>query len=154
VNHALSLLYARTVTHTDEDEPLRLAFGLACIQRVRHLLEDPRAVAGLVALEDYVAGRVGHAALEAARVEMAQVANRHQGSQSLDGSAHAAVSATYAVAKALEGRPLDAAAYAAYATVYAYGGYAVNDPSSFESEFQWQLDQFTIMASCPQIAIP
>ena len=50
------------------------------------------------------------------------------------------MSATHALAKALAGRPLEAADYAAYATVYAYGRYAVNDPASFEPEFAWQVD--------------
>ena len=50
--------------------------------------------------------------------------------------------ATCTVANALAGRALDAASYAAYATVYAYGGYAVNDPQSFEAEFAWQVERF------------
>ena len=49
------------------------------------------------------------------------------------------MSATYAVANALAGRALEAASYAAYATVYAYGGYAVQDLSAFEPEHQWQV---------------
>jgi hypothetical protein len=50
------------------------------------------------------------------------------------------VSATYAVANAVQGKPLEAASYAAYAIVYAQGGSAaVADPESFEPEFQWQL---------------
>ena len=64
----------------------------------------------------------------------------------IDGTAHAAVSATYAVVNALAGRALDAASYAAYATVYAYGGYAVNDPQSFEAEFAWQVERFRELA--------
>jgi hypothetical protein len=77
------------------DASLRLAFGLACVERVRHLLEEPRAIA---------------------------------------------VSATHALAQALAGRALEAADYAAYAAVYAYGRYAVNDPASFEPEYAWQAD--------------
>ena len=65
------------------------------------------------------------------------------------GLAHAAVSATYAVANALAGRALDAASYAAYASVYAYGGYAVNDPSAFESEFDWQVRTLRELAGAP-----
>ena len=77
---------------------------------------------------------------------IAKAANSHRGSNSIDGTAHAAVSATYAVANALAGRALDAASYAAYATVYAYGGYAVNDPQSFEAEFAWQVERFRELA--------
>jgi hypothetical protein len=59
---------------------------------------------------------------------------------SIDGSQHSAVSATYAVANALAGKAREAADYAAYAAVYGYGGYAVNDPESFASEHNWQMD--------------
>ncbi|MBG9386689.1 hypothetical protein [Caenimonas aquaedulcis] len=116
----------------------RLAFGLACVERVAHLLEDPRAVQCLQALRARVAGGVDDEAFARAVDEAAQVANGHRGSASLDGAAHAAVSATYAVAKALAGKALEAADYAAYATVYAYGGYAVKDPDAFAPEFAWQ----------------
>ena len=44
------------------------------------------------------------------------------------------------------GRALDAVSYAAYATVYAYGGYAVNDPQSFEAEFAWQAEKLRELA--------
>jgi hypothetical protein len=37
---------------------LRLQFGLACVSRVRHLLEEPDAVACLDALDDFVQGRL------------------------------------------------------------------------------------------------
>jgi hypothetical protein len=57
------------------------------------------------------------------------------------------VSATYALANALAGRALEAASYAAYAAVYAYGGYAVNDPSSFDPEIEWQVAQLRRLAS-------
>jgi hypothetical protein len=58
----------------------------------------------------------------------------------MNGCGHAAVSATYAVANAINGKALQAASYAAYATVYASGGYAaVADREAFEPEFAWQL---------------
>ena len=104
-------------------EALRLAFGLACVRRVQHLLEDPRALDGLAAL-----------------------ASGHRGSNSIDGTAHAAVSATYAAAKATAGRALDAASYAAYASVYAYSGHAVNDPSAFADEFRWQAEKLRALS--------
>ena len=40
-----------------------------------------------------------------------------------------------------------AADYAAYATVYAYSGYAVNDPASFDDEFTWQVEKFRELAA-------
>lgn len=122
---------------------LRLAFGLACAERVSHLLEDSRAIEGVAVLRAFLEGRCSPAALESARDALASVARSHPGSKSLDGGAHAAVSATHAVSNALAGRALDAADYAAYAAVYAYGGYAVADPAAFYGEFQWQLREFT-----------
>jgi hypothetical protein len=139
MNETLTDLAAECRLSDEANEALRLSFGLACASRVRHLLEDPRALAGLDVLRDYVAGGVDRAVLQSAAAELKDVANRHRGSNSIDGSAHAAVSATYAVANALAGRALEAAGYAAYATVYAYGGYAVNDPSAFAPEHAWQV---------------
>lgn len=80
--------------------------------------------------------------------EAARLANHHQGSKSIDGCGHAAVSATYAVAKAVEGKALEAASYAAYAVVYAQGGSAaVADHESFEPEFGWQLSALASLAN-------
>ena len=139
MNDALSRLADELKLSDPANESLSLAFGLACVERVLHLLEDPKAAECLAVLRAFADRKASHAALQAASKEIAAVANSHRGSNSIDGSAHAAVSATYAVANALAGRALEAASYAAYATVYSYGGYAVNDPSSFQSEFAWQL---------------
>jgi hypothetical protein len=128
---------------------LRLAFGLACVERVAHLLEDPRALEALAVLRAYVAGKASDALLDEARLKVQSVARSHPGSRSLDGAAHAAVSATNAVANALAGRALDAASYAAYAAVYAYGGYAVSDPSAFDEEFRWQSRELERLAASP-----
>jgi hypothetical protein len=141
MNQALSRLAAECGLLEPANTSLRLAFGLACVSRVEHLLEDARAAAGLAVLRQIVAGEADVGELRGAAEAMARVAGSHRGSNSIDGSAHAAVSATYAVANAVAGRPLEAASYAAYAAVYAYGGYAVNDPASFEPEFAWQLEQ-------------
>ncbi|KXA75454.1 hypothetical protein, partial [Bordetella pseudohinzii] len=105
------------------DERLRLAFGQACVLRVAHLLEDPAAVDCLAGLGCYLQGRLDREQLAALALAAAGLANRHPGSVSLDGCGHAAVSATYAVAAALAGKPLQAAEYAAYAAVYGQGGY-------------------------------
>jgi hypothetical protein len=98
-------------------------------------------------LHGFVAGTMSPAELEATRDELQRVANSHRGSPSLDGAAHAAVSATYALANALAGRALEAASYAAYASVYAYGGYAVSDASAFEPEHAWQADELRRLAA-------
>jgi hypothetical protein len=111
---------AREISLGDEcHEALRLAFGLACVERVRHLLEDAQAVECLDILRAHVSGNASRGELAQARERIERVANSHRGSQSIDGTSHAAVSATYAVANALAGKALQAASYAAYATVYA-----------------------------------
>ena len=143
MNHQLQRFAAAMKVDDPASEPLRLAFGLACVKRVEHLLEDPRAIECLAVLAAFVAGNASRTDLSAASQALAAVANAHRGANSIDGAAHAAVSATYAVANALAGRALDAASYAAYASVYAYGGYAVNDPSAFENEFAWQVGKAT-----------
>jgi hypothetical protein len=155
MNEELSRLATAINLNGPQQEPLRLAFGLACAQRAEHLLENPEAIRCLAVLRSFVEGRSGRPALAQAAEEIAAVANSHRGSNSIDGSAHAAVSATYAVAKALAGRALEAAGYAAYAVVYGYGGYAVTDPSAFEGEFAWQVEKFKTMvhaftANCAQ----
>ena len=146
MNDALAHLASRLELAQPQLRGLRLAFGLACVERVEHLLEHERAVAGLQVLRAWVAGDADDAALQAAAQELQQVATSHRGSGSIDGTAHAAVSATYAVANALAGRAMDAAGYAAYATVYAYGGYAVTDRASFEPEFAWQVQALQRLA--------
>jgi hypothetical protein len=121
-------------------EALKLAFACECVERVRHLLEDERVTCCLDVLVAYVKGEADRGALDQAAAEAATLANQHQGSRSLDGVGHAAVSASYAVANALAGRVVQAADYAAYAAVYAEGGYgAVCDPESFVAEKHWQL---------------
>lgn len=120
-------------------ERLRLAFGLACAQRVEYLLEEQEVVDCLASLGRYLGGAIDHEQLEQISRRAARLANQHQGSKSLDGCGHAAVSATYAVASALAGKALRAAEYAAYAAVYGQGGYgAVSDPEAFGVEFAWQ----------------
>ena len=146
MNNALSALADEIVLAGPSNEALRLAFCLACMERISHLLEDPEALAGLEVLRAYVAGTADASALQAAAARLKEVANRHRGSNSIDGAAHAAVSATYALSNALAGRALDAASYAAYAAVYAYGGYAVNDPTAFEPEYAWQVGQLKLMS--------
>lgn len=139
MNKELQILFASNDLAADGQRSLRYAFAWACAERVRHRLEDARAIELLDVLKAYVEGRVDEAALAQAADEAAVVANRHRGSSSIDGSQHSAVSGTYAVAKALAGKALDAADYAAYSTVYGYGGYAVNDPDAFAPEHSWQL---------------
>ena len=148
MNHALDQLAKEVALHEPANEHLRLAFGYACAMRIKHLLEEPDVETCLRGLGAYLSGSVDRDGLCELVVEAARLANHHQGSKSIDGCGHAAVSATYAVAKAIEGKALEAASYAAYAAVYAQGGYAaVAERGSFEPEFQWQLGMLAALVS-------
>jgi len=148
MNQALEQLTKEIGLAAPEKEPLRLAFSLACATRVRHLLEDACIIDCLDALAHYVEGRLDRAALAHFQSEAARLANQHRGSKSIDGCGHAAVSASYAVANALNGKALEAASYAAYAIVYAEGGYAaVAERVAFEAEFSWQLATLAALAT-------
>lgn len=140
-------LKAIEAQNADPDR-LRLVFGYACVERVRHFLEDADVIKCLDVLIRYLSGEADRDALSSAATLAASLANHHQGSRSLDGVGHAAVSASYAVANALAGRAPQAADYAAYAIVYGGGGYgAVNDPESFVPEKSWQLAKLHELAA-------
>ena len=133
------LLALQTHESSPQYEALKLAFAWECVERVRHLLEDESVTRCLDVLAAYVRGEADRGALDRAAAEAMALAHQHQGSRSLDGVGHAAVSASYAVANALAARAVQAADYAAYATVYGAGGYgAVCDPDSFVAEWSWQ----------------
>lgn len=140
MNDALDRLADELALADAGNERLRLEFGYACALRIRHLLEEPEADECLLGLGAYLAGSADRDRLNTLAGDAARLANRHPGSKSIDGCGHAAVSATCAVARALEGKALEAASYAAYAAVYAQGGYAaVADRESFEPEHRWQV---------------
>jgi len=148
MNEALTRLATSLRLDAPESRRLALAFCLACARRVEHLLEEPEVVACLHVLARHVDGLVDAGALQAAADQAARLANRHLGSRSIDGCGHAAVSASYGVAKALGGKPMEAAQYCAYAAVYASGGYAaVAERDAFEPEYGWQLKQLQALAS-------
>jgi hypothetical protein len=141
MSEALDRLARELALDAPAQRALSLRFGLACVQRVRHLLEDPAVIACLDVLVRHGNDSASSAELEDAAAEAARLANHHPGSRSLDGVGHAAVSASYAVANALAGRALRAAEYAAYATVYGEGGYgAVQQRESFQPEHDWQVE--------------
>jgi len=119
---------------------LRLAFGHACVQRASHLLVRDDVVQGLREFGAYLDGQLTPGDFDALCERVEQAARAHPGSASIDGSQHAAVSATHALARALRSHALEAADYAAYAIVYAYGAYAVHEPSSFEQEHRAQCE--------------
>lgn len=147
MNEALDRLAAELALDAPDNEHLRLAFGHACVLRVRHLLEESAVADCLDALGRYLEGELDRGGLQERAAEASRLANRHPGSRSLDGCGHAAVSASYAVACALAGKARQAAEYAAYASVYGQGGYgAVADRESFAPEFRWQADCLAALA--------
>jgi hypothetical protein len=148
MNSALESLAAEIGLAGSPQEELRLAFGHACALRVEHLLEQQAVKTCLDKLGRYLHGELDAVAFEQVQQEAGRLANRHCGSTSIDGCGHASVSASYAVAHALNGRALQAASYSAYATVYAGGGYAaVSERDAFDSEFSWQVAALAALAA-------
>lgn len=123
----------------DSRRHLQIAFGLACVQRVRHLIVDEMAIgaldAGLASLSDE---RVDEPLLADAARTAAAVARSHPGSGVIDGAGSAAVSATTGLAHALAGNTLEAAGYCAYAAVYASSASTVTDIAAYADEHRWQ----------------
>ena len=140
MNSALEKLASVIGLNNAENERLRLEFGCKCAARIRHLLEEQDVIACLKSLEKYLAGEIHEGEFRHDQQRAPELANQHRGSKSIDGCGHAAVSASYAVANAINGKALQAASYSAYATVYADGGYgAVAQPEAFGPEFRWQV---------------
>lgn len=151
MNQALEQLASTVGLMSAGNEGMRLSFGYACAARIRHLLEEGEVIECLRVLGAYVSGGVDEDVLRHSQQEADRLANHHRGSKSIDGCGHAAVSASYAVANAINGRALEAASYSAYATVYADGGYgAVAQREAFEPEFSWQVSELRRVAAGSQ----
>ena len=118
MNEALDRL-AQEVSLNSASERLRLEFGYACVCRVEQFIEQAEVLQCLQGLGAFLAGAIERAEFDALAAKAEVLANHHQGSRSLDGSGHAAVSATYAVANALAGKARQAADYAAMDPVQA-----------------------------------
>lgn len=141
--------FAKSISlSSPENERLRLEFGYACAKRIEHLLEEPEVVECLGLLGKYLEGTVDASVLARAQKDADRLANQHRGSKSIDGCGHAAVSASYAIANAVNGKAIQAASYAAYAMVYADGGYgAVAQREAFDGEFSWQLNKLAALSA-------
>lgn len=151
MNDVLARIAREVDLASSSQERLRLEFGYACAGRVRHMLEDPAVVDCLQALRQFLDAGISRNTFDEYVARAAQLANQHQGSKSIDGVGHAAVSATYSVANALAGKALQAADYAAYAAVYGQGGYgAVADRASFEPEHAWQASCLSVLIGSVQ----
>ncbi len=92
--------------------------------RVRHLREDDAVIECLDQLGRYLAWRMSANDFLPVPALANRLANQHRGSKPIDGCGHAAVSATYAMANAVNGKALDAASHTANAQVYDNGSYA------------------------------
>jgi ATP-dependent Zn protease len=102
-------------------------------------LELDEAISAYQDFKSYLEGKVTQVEFEDLQKSIFSIANKHQGSKSLDGTKHSAVSATYALANAINGNAVAAAEYAAYSKTYGYGGYAVSDLESFQEEYTEQV---------------
>ena len=153
MNQTLAIRARELALETPPRASLALAFGVACVRRVRHLIVDQRALTALDTAAAVVAGEAGDDALQAAADAAARVAQSHPGSGVIDGSGSAAVSATTGLARALNGKPVDAAGYCAYAAVYAYSSSSVTDPRAYADEHAWQLDTLNALAANDVLAV-
>ena len=133
---------AAELASAGDDPLLRYRFALACVEDVAANLEDDDVIHAFGKFKDLLASFDERPLdeLKQLAAELKGLSQSHPGSRSIDGTRHAAVSATYALARAVDGDAVNAAAYAAYSSVYGYGGYAVNDPDSFAEAHQKQLD--------------
>ena len=149
IHPELEILAQRLDLENEEHFSLRVEFGVACIERVEHLLTDVQVIESLSAGKGFVSGTCSSTALREAASTASKLASSHAGSGSIDGAGSAAVTTSRGVAAALAGRALDAAGYAAYASVYAYAGYSVTDLSAYESEHSWQISKLKLLAHTP-----
>ncbi len=139
MNSELRALVDKVGLNTPEMERVRFEFCFACASRINHLLELDEALAAYQDFKSYIDGTLNKIKFEQCQRSIFAVANKHQGSKSLDGTKHSAVSATYALANAINGNAVAAAEYAAYSSTYGYGGYAVSDLESYQEEYSAQV---------------
>jgi hypothetical protein len=135
----VNLELEKIIKETGLDRNALLKFAYLCVSRVSDLLENEDAIRAYKLFNLYLNGEVTEVEFVKLAEEIKVVASSHQGSNSIDGSKHSAVSATYALANAINAKVVEAANYAAYSKIYGYGGYAVNDPDSFKEEYAEQV---------------
>jgi hypothetical protein len=139
MNAELRALVKELGLNNPEMKAIRYKFCFACASRIAHLLELDEAIAAYKDFESYLNGELDRAKFDALQKTILEIANKHPGSKSIDGTKHSAVSATYALANAINGNPVSAAEYAAYSKTYGYGGYAVSDLESYQEEYVEQV---------------
>lgn len=139
MNSELRTLVDQVRLNAPEMERTRYEFCFACASLVNQLLELDEALSAYQDFRLYLDGQLSQAEFENLQKSILSIANKHQGSKSLDGTKHSAVSATYALANAINGHAVAAAEYAAYSRIYGYGGYAVGDLESYQEEYAEQV---------------
>jgi hypothetical protein len=135
MNSELHALVEKIGLTTPEMEITRFEFCFACASSINHLLELDEAISAYQDFKSYQEGKLTQVKFEDLQKSIFSIANKHQGSKSLDGTKHSAVSATYALANAINGNAVAAAEYAAYSKTYSYGGYAVSDLENYQEEY-------------------
>lgn len=140
MNSELRTLVDQMGLNAPEMERMRFEFCFACASRINHLLELDETLSAYQDFKSYLEGELNLVEFEILQKSIFSIANKHQGSKSLDGTKHSAVSATYALANAINGNPIAAAEYAAYSKTYGYGGYAVSDLESYQEEYSEQVN--------------
>ena len=80
MNRSLAELALSLALDAPEQSRLRLAFGLACAERVRHFLTDPQAAAALDALAEHLSGKATEQSLANQAALVAALARSHPGS--------------------------------------------------------------------------
>ena len=139
MNAELRALVKELGLNNPQMEAIRYKFCFACASRIAHLLEQDEAITAYKDFGSYLNGELDKQKFELLQKTILEIANKHPGSKSLDGTKHSAVSATYALANAINGNPVAAAEYAAYSKTYGYGGYAVSDLESYQEEYSEQV---------------
>jgi hypothetical protein len=140
MNNELRTLVDQIELSAPEMERVRFEFCFACASRINHLLELDEALSAYQDFKSFLEGELNLVEFENLQKSIFSIANKHQGSKSLDGTKHSAVSATYALANAINGNAVAAAEYAAYSKTYGYGGYAVGDLESYQEEYSEQVN--------------
>lgn len=140
MNNELRTLVDQIELNAPEMERVRFEFCFACASRINHLLELDEALSAYQDFKSFLEGELNLVEFENLQKSIFSIANKHQGSKSLDGTKHSAVSATYALANAINGNAVAAAEYAAYSKTYGYGGYAVSDLESYQEEYSEQVN--------------
>jgi hypothetical protein len=123
-----------------QNQIIRWKFCFYCAQSIRHLLELDEAKEAFAEFEKIIENTCQNNKLDVLQKFIQKIANQHPGSKSIDGTKHSAVSATYALSAAISGNAIAAAEYAAYAKIYGYGGYAVNDLENYKDEYASQVN--------------